>query len=116
MGEINLDESSLTVAYAVVAFVIGAMTGFIARSKGRSFLGWWIYGALISPVALLHVLLARPNQAPSEQRIRMREGRRHCPYCGEWVKRDLEVCPECWRSLPAEDAPAEEDPTKDEPG
>ncbi|EAV3898313.1 zinc ribbon domain-containing protein, partial [Salmonella enterica] len=30
----------------LISIVIGLIPALIASSKGRSFLGWWIYGAL----------------------------------------------------------------------
>ncbi len=42
--------------------VVGLIPAFIARSKGRSFVGFWIYGTLLFVVALPHALLAGPKR------------------------------------------------------
>ena len=45
----------------IIAGLIGMLPAAIARSKGRSFVNWWIYGALLFIVALPHSLLMRSN-------------------------------------------------------
>ena len=42
----------------VVAIVLGLIPAFIARSKGREFSVWWVYGVFLFPFALLHAILA----------------------------------------------------------
>jgi uncharacterized membrane protein YeiB len=43
----------------IIAILIGLMPAYIAteKQKGLSFVGWWIYGAMIFIVALPHSLL-----------------------------------------------------------
>jgi disulfide bond formation protein DsbB len=43
------------------AAFIGLIPAFIARSKGYSFLAWWLYGAALFIVAIVHVLILQPN-------------------------------------------------------
>ena len=33
--------------FLVMAVLIGILPAFIAQQKGRSFIGWWIYGAAL---------------------------------------------------------------------
>ena len=40
----------------LIAPIIGLLPAAIARSKGYSFVGWWIYGSLLFIVALPHAL------------------------------------------------------------
>ena len=42
----------------LIAAVLGLIPVAIAANKGRSFVGWWIYGTLVFIVALPHALLA----------------------------------------------------------
>ena len=50
----------------LLAVVLGLIPASIARSKGRSFFGFWLYGALLFIVALPHAILAKPNVAALE--------------------------------------------------
>lgn len=45
----------------VIAVFLGLIPAAIAANKGRSFLGWWIYGALVFIVALPHALLIKKS-------------------------------------------------------
>ena len=38
---------------------MGTGAGLIARSKGYSFLGWFIYGFFLGGIALIHAVLVR---------------------------------------------------------
>lgn len=50
----------------IICAIIGCLPAAIAQSKGHSFVGWWIYGALLFIVALPHSLMlkAEPKPAP----------------------------------------------------
>lgn len=69
--------------------VLAVIPAFIALYKGRNFLTWWLYGVLLWPVALVHVLVTRPNGKP-------------CPRCSEHVMRKSATCPYCLLELPRE--------------
>jgi hypothetical protein len=48
----------------IVAFVLAAIPAMIASSKGRSPVGWYFYGLLIFPIALVHsLLISKPERA-----------------------------------------------------
>jgi hypothetical protein len=46
--------------------LIALIPAAIAKSKGRSFLAWWIYGVLLWIVAVVHAILLKPNYQPNE--------------------------------------------------
>lgn len=54
--------------FVVIWIVCAAIVGMIASNKGFPWLGWAIYGFLIFPVALVHVLI-KPSlvNSPSTQ-------------------------------------------------
>lgn len=84
-----------TVAWAVVC-------GAVASARGRSFFGWFLIGALISPLALI-VLFAMENLAETKRRnLRAAEESRdlrECPFCAESIKRQATVCKFCRKEV-----------------
>jgi hypothetical protein len=40
-----------------IAIGLGLIVGLIARSKGRSFIGWWFFGFMLFIVALIVILV-----------------------------------------------------------
>jgi hypothetical protein len=44
----------------IIAVLLGLVPAYIAQKKGRSFVGWWIYGALLFIVALPHAIIMDP--------------------------------------------------------
>ena len=72
--------------YVVVAIVFGVVSGIVARSKGRSSLGWFVAGLLIGPFALVvAVLPAKPKEGRLIQ----------CPACLEVIRDEARVCRHC---------------------
>ena len=80
--------------------LLGLIPAMIARSKGREFLPWWLYGALLFIVALPHALLMKPK-LDAVERQQAAQGLKKCPFCAEMIKPDAVVCRYCGRDLPA---------------
>lgn len=74
----------------ITVVVIAIFTGAIAVSKGRSFLGWLVLGALFPLIALIAVA-AMPSL---KGQISKRDGKQ-CPSCAEMVRREAAVCRHC---------------------
>ena len=51
-----------------IAAILGLIPAFIAKGKGRDFISWWFYGALLFIVAIIHSILLKDNkQMPLEK-------------------------------------------------
>lgn len=90
--------------------IMAGIVAIIAHSKGLATFGWLLYGVIIWPIALVHVLVTRPA-ADKEIEDQVVQGRFQCPYCAEWIKREAKICRFCHNNVSAdvqEDAEAED--------
>jgi hypothetical protein len=76
--------------YAVVFLVFAFVTGFIGKSKGSSFIIWFLVGGLLPVFGLIAVLLSRTER---------QDPRRECPNCHNLVGIAVQVCPRCGEDL-----------------
>jgi hypothetical protein len=68
---------------------LGLLPATIASEKGRSFFAWWVYSALLLPIALIHSLCIY----------------RKCPFCREVIENEAVFCRFCGRDLPTPTRP-----------
>jgi len=65
----------------IAVFLLGLIPAFIAKSKGRNFWIWWLYGWAIFIVAFPHSLFLHRMKA--------------CPHCAESIKEEALICYRC---------------------
>jgi hypothetical protein len=97
----------------LLALILGCIPGAIAQSKGHSFAGWWIFGALLFIVALPMSLMLSPKRdeyADQINALAFAAAHRKCPSCAEMVKREAVICRFCGRDLPVAPAKPSMDP------
>ena len=87
--------------------LLGIIPAIIAKNKGRSAFGWWVFGALLFIVALPAILLAsdlnkeKAIEAAQKKQATMRK----CPFCAELIKKEAVKCKHCHENvIPEEDS------------
>ncbi|MBI5562387.1 MAG: zinc ribbon domain-containing protein [Deltaproteobacteria bacterium] len=76
----------IIIAAIILSVLAGVLPAFIASTKGLSFFKWWIYGALLFPIALPHSLLIGLASVLVRKR---------CGWCRTMVPASAEFCPKC---------------------
>ena len=72
--------------YILVAILFGVVSAVIARSKGRTAIGWFLVGLIIGPFSLIVAVLP----------VRPQDGRFiECPACCEVIQTEAKICHHC---------------------
>ena len=88
--------------FILIWLVLAAIAGLIASAKGRSGIGFFVYGLMIPIVAIIHaaVMAVSPAGAVEEKKaVAAAEGRRPCPHCAEMILPNANVCRYCGRDV-----------------
>ena len=83
-----------------ISAILGLLPALIAKSKGRDFLTWWIYGSFLFLISLIHSLFMSEDQSAKDERALASGRSMKCPFCAEVIKAEAVVCRHCQRDIP----------------
>lgn len=90
----------------IIWLAVATVAAYYANQKGRSAVGWFLIGILVSGVALLALWLLPPlgfDDAKSQEiakKFGVSSRYRKCPECAEVVNLEAVKCKHCHSSLP----------------
>ena len=89
----------MSLSFILLSIVIGLIPAMIAQSKGRSFIAWWLYGAMLFLIALVHAILIKKDVKHEEEKVMATGNMKKCPYCAELIKSEAVKCKHCGSDL-----------------
>ena len=78
--------------------LLGLIPAFIAKKKGRNFWGWWLFGIILFIIALIAAIVIKPTEE-AEERRKLANGYKRCPYCTELVRNEAKICSKCGKEI-----------------
>ena len=84
--EILKPEKTIKMELIILAH-LALIPAIIAKSKGRSFFGWYIYGLFLFIIAFIHSLLVKPNSKTP--------GMQKCAHCASLIPKEARICAAC---------------------
>ena len=82
----------------IVWLAMAVIVTVLATRKGRNGFLWFVYGILLWPVALIHILIADSAVERDRKRALM-EGKMPCPSCKQMIMQGAMKCPFCQTKL-----------------
>lgn len=85
--------------FLLLAALLGLLPAVIASKKGRAFVPWWAFGAVLFVIALPASLLIKSDAEALEAADLYTGHKKKCPECAEVVKAEANVCRLCGHSF-----------------
>lgn len=85
--------------FFIILLCIAVIPAAIAKSKGRSFFLWYLYGVALWIVAMIHSVVLKEDTAQETRESITGKTEKRCPYCSEFVNINAIVCKHCGRDL-----------------
>ncbi len=83
--------------------LMGLLPAVIARRKGRAFVPWWVFGALVFVVALPASLFIESDAKALEAADLYTGRKKKCPECAAILKAEANDCRSCRRGFSHEE-------------
>lgn len=80
-----------------LALLLGMIPAYIAKSKGRSFNGWWVYGVALFIPATIHALLIHSNV--DRTTYLMDNNLKECQHCFGEIDVRATTCQHCGKEI-----------------
>jgi hypothetical protein len=79
--------------------IMAAIVAIVANSKGYDYGPWFLYGLLIWPIALVHIITKPIDPRVADRQALQAGASKKCPHCAELIKTDAIKCRFCGEAV-----------------